>query len=117
MSLEGKLRDLRNNCESIASAVVSRDGVVIVADMPEDVTQETFSIMCATILGAGMTAATELSRAAPTRIILEGPDAKTVIQVVGRRALLVVVTPPGTSLDSIEAATKPLLEAVAAETG
>lgn len=117
MSLEDKLKGLRNSCESIAAAVVSRDGVVLAADMPENVTKETFSIMCATILGAGMTAATELKRASPKRIVLEGPDAKIVIREVGRRALLVVVTPPAKSLESIEAATKPVVTAAAAETG
>jgi len=37
--------------------------------------QETFSIMCAAILGAGMNGATELRHAAPHRILLESEDA------------------------------------------
>src|SRR2546428_7518275 len=70
MPLERMLRQLRDTCGSQAAAVVSRDGLVIAGDMPESISRETFAIMCATILGAGMTAATELRVPSPNHIVL-----------------------------------------------
>ena len=52
---------------------------------------ETFAIMCATILGAAATANTELNRAPPGKIVIEGNDSKTVIVGSGKKALLVAV--------------------------
>src|SRR2546425_5847416 len=76
MSLEKMLRQLRETCGSTASAVVSRDGLVIAEDMLEGVSRETFAIMCATILGAGMTAATELRVSPPTHIVLSTKETR-----------------------------------------
>src|SRR2546427_5152472 len=56
----------RSKAEAIA--VINRDGGIVVADLPRTVSPETFSIMCAAILGAGMTAATELGDRKSTRL-------------------------------------------------
>ena len=97
MTLERQLKDLRVRHGVIGAALVGRAGEVIVADLPEKVSRETFGVMCATILGAGTTASTELRAGAPNRIVVDGTDARIVILEAGRRAILVVVTPP--SLD------------------
>ena len=55
--LEDMVRALRDVTKAEAVAVINRDGGIVVADLPRTVSQETFSIMCAAILGAGMTAA------------------------------------------------------------
>src|SRR5258708_31652350 len=85
------IKDLKSRISGIAVALVSRDGLVLYADVPAGVYTETFAIMCATILGAAATANTELNRAPPERIVIEGNDSKTIIVGSGKKALL----PPG----------------------
>jgi predicted regulator of Ras-like GTPase activity (Roadblock/LC7/MglB family) len=85
------IKDLKQRIGGIATALVSRDGLVLFADVPSGVYTETFAIMCATILGAAATANTELSRAPPDRIVIEGNDSKTIVVGSGKKALLVAV--------------------------
>jgi len=91
MELKPALRALRQNCGAIASAVISRDGLVIAADMPEGVSMETFAIMCATLLGAASTANSELRVGTPLHVLVESEDAKMVVVGAGRKALIVAV--------------------------
>jgi predicted regulator of Ras-like GTPase activity (Roadblock/LC7/MglB family) len=85
------IRDLKSRIGGIATALVSRDGLVLYADVPSGVYTETFAIMCATILGAAATANTELNRSPPEKIVIEGNDSKTIIVGSGKKALLVAV--------------------------
>jgi predicted regulator of Ras-like GTPase activity (Roadblock/LC7/MglB family) len=85
------IKDLKSRIGAVASALVSRDGLVLYADVPAGVYTETFAIMCATILGAAATANTELNRSPPERIVIEGADSKTIIVGSGKKALLVAV--------------------------
>lgn len=90
-SVGAVLRDLKTRVAGIATVLVSRNGVVLFADLPENVISETFSIMCATIFGAATTANSELNRARPERILIEGRDSKAIIVGSGANALLVAV--------------------------
>src|SRR2546427_9429008 len=101
----------RSKAEAIA--VINRDGGIVVADLPRTVSPETFSIMCAAILGAGMTAATELDHAAPHRVLLQSDDATLVIQEVGRRAMLVLVVAPERAVSEMDAAISRFAKAAA----
>lgn len=98
------VRALRDVTKAEAVAVVNRDGGIVAAELPRSVSQETFSIMCAAILGAGMTAATELGHTAPHRVLLESDDATVVIQEIGRRAMVVLVVPPERVVSDLDAA-------------
>ncbi len=98
------IKDLKSRINGLATALVSRDGLVLYADVPAGVYTETFAIMCATILGAAATANTELNRAQPDRIVIEGNDSKTIIVGSGKKALLVAV------VDQTADATKVLSE-------
>jgi len=91
MELKPALRALRQSCGSIASAVVSRDGLIIAADVPEGVSMETFGIMCATLLGAASTANSELRIGTPIHVTVETEDAKMLVVGAGRKALIVTV--------------------------
>jgi len=91
MELKPALRSLRSSCGSVASAVISRDGLVIAADMPEGVSMETFAIMCATLLGAASTANSELRVGTPHHVIVESDEAKMVVVGAGRKALIVAI--------------------------
>src|SRR5205809_7250170 len=95
---------LRVVTKAEAVAIINRDGAVVATELPIGVSRAIFSIMCAAILGAGMTAATELRHAAPHRILLESEDATFLIQEVRRRALLVHVVPPARRLSGHDAA-------------
>src|SRR5438128_12252191 len=112
-SLLDMIRALREVTKAEAVAVINRDGGIVVADLPRTVSPETFSIMCAAILGAGMTAATELGHAAPHRVLLQSDDATLVIQEVGRRAMLVLVVAPERAVSEIDAAISRFAKAAA----
>jgi predicted regulator of Ras-like GTPase activity (Roadblock/LC7/MglB family) len=98
------VRALKDVTKAEAAAVINRDGGIVAAELPPSVSQETFSIMCAAILGAGMTAATELRHAPPHRVILESEDSTIFIEEVGRRAMLVLVVPPERNFATLETA-------------
>lgn len=115
MAFEAVLKDLKA-AGAEAAAIVSRDGSVMGADLPPSVSRETFAIMCATIHGAGMTVSTELRRSNPARIVLDTVEGRLLIAEAGRRALVVLVLPPGGNVEAISSATKPILERIARET-
>jgi predicted regulator of Ras-like GTPase activity (Roadblock/LC7/MglB family) len=83
--------DLKTRLSAIGVALVSRDGQVLCSELPAGVYAETFAIMCATVLGAAVTAHRELDRRAPERVVIEGPDSTTVIAGCGRKALLIAM--------------------------
>ncbi|MGP8073038.1 MAG: roadblock/LC7 domain-containing protein [Thermoplasmata archaeon] len=85
------INDLKVRIGGTATALVSRDGSVLFAAVPDGMYVETFAIMCATILGAAVTANVEFNRAPPARVLLEGPDSLTLIYASGSQALLVAV--------------------------
>jgi uncharacterized protein len=85
------IKALAARIEAMATALVSRNGVVVFADLPAGVYSETFAIMCATIFGAAANANAELSRAPPERIVIEGNDSTTVIFGRAEKALLIAV--------------------------
>lgn len=86
------LRELKKVSGIEASAVVSRDGILMASDIPDDVHGETFAIMSATMLGAAITANSELRKKLPERIIVESGDGRTVVAGAGEKSLLVVST-------------------------
>ncbi len=106
------VRALRDVSHAEAVAVINRDGGIVAASLPQSVSPETFSIMCAAILGAGMTAATEFRHAAPHRVILESKDSTILIQEIGRRAMLVLVVPPERSPETLSTAISRFRQAV-----
>jgi predicted regulator of Ras-like GTPase activity (Roadblock/LC7/MglB family) len=113
--MEEMVRALRDVTHAEAVAVISRDGAVVAASLPPSVSQETFSIMCAAILGAGMTAATEFKHVAPHRVVLESSDSTILIQEAGRRAMVVLVVPPDRTPDSMSTAVSRFRQAVEKE--
>src|SRR2546425_12434835 len=82
-ALADMVRALRDVTKAEAVAVVNRDGGIVAAELPRNVSQETFSIMCAAILGAGMTAATELGHTAAHRVLLASDDGAVGLHAIG----------------------------------
>ena len=90
--LEKVLVDLKKTGDVEASSVVSRDGLLMASDIPGGVHAETFAAMSATMLGAAETAANELKKGVPDRVIVESPDGKIIVTGAGGKSLLVVMT-------------------------
>ena len=90
--------DLKRTGDIEASAVVSRDGLIMASDIPPGVQAETFAAMSATMLGAAETATSELKKGVPDRIIVEFKDGKIITTGAGPKALLVVMTSPEAGL-------------------
>ena len=100
-SVTALVQDLRRRTGAIAAAVVSRDGTVRCADLPAGVHAETFAILCATVVGAAATAALELGRAPPDRVVVEGSDTTTLIVATGSNALLVLTVESSTETSRV----------------
>jgi len=91
-TLQPILADLRAIKGVEAVAVVSRDGLLLAADVPNDVHGETFAIMSATMLGAAITANSELNKNMPHKVVVHSEDGHTTIAGAGANSLLVVAT-------------------------
>jgi len=90
--LQEILANLKNLGSIEACAIASRDGLLMSSDMPEGVLGETFAAMSATMLGAAETAASELNKGIPGRVIVESKNGKLICMGAGPKALLVVMT-------------------------
>lgn len=111
------VRALRDVSQAEAVALINRDGAIVAASLPDGVSPETFSIMCAAILGAGMTASTELRHAAPHKVTLESRDATILIEEIGRRAMLVLVVSPEHTVESLSTVISRFRQAVEKDLG
>jgi hypothetical protein len=100
-ALEKVLSDLGRAGDIDASAIVSRDGLLMASDIPREIHAETFAAMTATMLGAAETAIAELKRGIPDRVIVESKEAKVIAAGAGPKALLVVMTSPEAGLGLI----------------
>jgi predicted regulator of Ras-like GTPase activity (Roadblock/LC7/MglB family) len=74
-----------------ASAVISRDGSLLAADMPPGEENKIFAPMYAAMLGAAEEATSELRLGVPRRVIMEVGDKKLVAAGAGPRALVVAL--------------------------
>ncbi|MDI6888231.1 MAG: roadblock/LC7 domain-containing protein [Methanocellales archaeon] len=99
--LEKVLTDLGRTGDIEASAIVSRDGLLMASDIPKSVHADTFAAMSATMLGAAETAILELKKGIPDRVIVESRKGKVITIGAGPKALLVVMTPPEAGLGLI----------------
>jgi hypothetical protein len=95
------LSDLKQVGDIEASAVVSRDGLLMASDIPENIHAETFAAMAATMLGAAETAVSELKKGVSERVIVEAKLGKIITKGAGSKALLVVMTRPEAKLGLI----------------
>jgi len=92
--IEEVLSDLKRVGGVNASAVVTRDGLLIASDVMIGMDAETFAAMTATMTGAAETAMNEVKAGSLDRVIVEGESAKIISIGAGPKALLVVLTAP-----------------------
>ena len=102
VDLQKTLRQLKIESGSIASAIISRDGLLIAADLPEGTTAETFTIMCATLMGAASTAHSELKIGQPRFIKVSSEKHDMILVGSGRKSIVVSVVPLGSKIDDLQ---------------
>ncbi len=73
------------------SALIDREGSIIKSNLPHEVHQETFGIMCATVIGAANSANSELDRGRIRRIIVDSREGKIIINSTEKNVILAVV--------------------------
>jgi predicted regulator of Ras-like GTPase activity (Roadblock/LC7/MglB family) len=95
------LDDLKNVGDVEASAVVSRDGLLMAGNITAGIRAETFAAMSATMLGAAETAISELNKGVPNRVIVETASGKIVATGAGPKALLVMMVQANAGLGLI----------------
>jgi predicted regulator of Ras-like GTPase activity (Roadblock/LC7/MglB family) len=100
ISAEG-LKELRTNAAVKGSAVISKDGIVVSADLPAGVYLDTFAIMCATVLGAAITAHSELNLPSPKNVVIASDGDSTVILNSGKKTLIVIMIAKGNDLAKV----------------
>ncbi len=86
------LKELRKIGDIQGSSVVSRDGLIIAADLSQDIDEETFAAMSAAMQGAAETAVSELGRGALNEIIIDAEKGKLVSIGAGELAILVCIS-------------------------
>ncbi len=90
--LEKILNALKNIKGIEASAVVTRDGLLVSSTLMHHA--ETFVAMAATMFGAAEITSTELGKGSTNSIIVESGTGKVIATGVGPKVLLVVMTGP-----------------------
>ena len=78
---------------AIGSALISKDSTIISTDVSNEMNLEVFAIMMATMMGAAVTAYSELNKAPPRVIIAESEDSKIVLQNTEGKVFLAVILP------------------------
>jgi predicted regulator of Ras-like GTPase activity (Roadblock/LC7/MglB family) len=87
--------------KAIGSAIIGRDGNIISTDMPEDANLENFAIMMATLLGAAITAASEIKITRPSTISAESKDSSIMVHSIGGKSFIAVVLPKDRNVPDI----------------
>ena len=90
--IKTSLRELKKVGGIDSSAVVTRDGLLVAADISEAVDAETFAAMTATMVGAAETAMGEVGAGNPERVIVESGTVKIISMGAGPKTLLIVLT-------------------------
>ena len=111
------LNELSSDFDVDISAIVSRSGVPIAWNIPDDVHVETFATLSATLLGASEVVYTGLSRGVPKRVIVQSEDGTLVAVGLSKKALLVAMGSKGDDAiyDAVEDAAKKIKEVLRSE--
>jgi predicted regulator of Ras-like GTPase activity (Roadblock/LC7/MglB family) len=77
-----------------ASAVVSRDGLIVASQLSEGADADRFGAMCASLLALASKAATEVDRGQLRQVILDGTKGPMLLTHIGAFAVLAVAARP-----------------------
>lgn len=109
-ALKQLLAELKRQPGVSGSALISRDGIGALQDLPAGAEQASFSAMAAAMLGAAEAALLQIGRGAPSRMIIDAPDGKLLVQGVTSELLLVVIASPTTNLSALEPTVKAIID-------
>jgi predicted regulator of Ras-like GTPase activity (Roadblock/LC7/MglB family) len=90
--IEECLRELKKVGGIEASAIVTRDGLLVSADISVGVDEETFAAMSASMVGAAETAMSEVKAGNVSRVIVESDEHRMISLGAGPKVLLIVET-------------------------
>jgi predicted regulator of Ras-like GTPase activity (Roadblock/LC7/MglB family) len=99
--LSGILAKLKSGSDVEGAAIITRDGLVVCADMNGSIDSDVFAAMTATMHGAAETAAQELKKSDPDSVIVESKDGKIIILGAGTIAVLACIVSPKAKLGLI----------------
>jgi predicted regulator of Ras-like GTPase activity (Roadblock/LC7/MglB family) len=91
------IEELKTSVEAVAVAIVSDDGRMLQGALPSGVSDESFAVMSATIVGAAATVSSDLKQTPPDHIIIRGNDFTMIVARFDAGSLLVTVV--GTAAD------------------
>ena len=87
------LEDLTSSSADIeASALISIDGLLIDAAMPQNMDEDRIGAMSAALLSLGERTARELGRGRLERVLVQGEDGYVIMTAAGEEAVLTVLT-------------------------
>ncbi len=90
--LEELLEDLEKRSDITASALVTRDGLVMASALPKDVDEDAISAMAGMMLGLGNRVGVVLKRGAAEQVIINGRDGFAILTDCGQ-AVLIALAP------------------------
>ncbi len=96
--LERILKVINKESGIDGTAIASRTGLLICSTLPDQHQAEILVAMSATMIGAAETAASELGKGIPDRVIVESRDGKIIGMGAGKKALLLVMAKPDVNL-------------------
>ncbi|MCI4352765.1 MAG: roadblock/LC7 domain-containing protein [Thermoplasmata archaeon] len=83
--------ELKRLLEAVAVAIVSDDGRMLHSALPAGVSNESFAMMSATIVGAAATVSSDLKQTPPDHIVIRGVDFTTILSRFDGASLLIAV--------------------------
>jgi len=92
------LEDLERKTEIRASAIVSRDGLMMASALPKDVDEDAISAMSAGILSIGTRVGQVLKQGNVEEVTIKGEKGYTITMGCGKRAVLIATAPEDTKL-------------------
>jgi predicted regulator of Ras-like GTPase activity (Roadblock/LC7/MglB family) len=108
------LRALNGSSPDIeASATISRDGFIIGSVLGEDIDQDRFGAMCASLLALADRAAEEVSRGRLKQVLIEGDSGLMLLVQAGPDAVLALAAKPSLNLGRIFIEARKTAEALA----
>jgi len=101
-SKEEKLRDPLADLDDIqgvsGGAVVRRDGLLIVSNLPQDIDADQLAAMTASTVGSGETASQTLEIGSVEQVTVEAENGKLISTGAGTEAILTLLTNPDVNM-------------------
>jgi len=95
------LENLKKELSLTGIAIIRRDGTMEDSVLSEQLNKDTFSIMCATIYGAAITADNELKYKDLKRIVIDTESGSLLLLPYKDRHFLISITPQNSNIDEI----------------